>query len=653
MCGFFGLQSYYLDKSDKIKLSKKAIEILHHRGPDSNDFVLDDNNNLVFSHNRLSILDLSSTGSQPMRSHSGNLLLIYNGEIYNHKKIRDELKIKSNFNNWNGTSDTETLLQAIEIWGLKETLKKINGMFAFALWNKTLKKLYLARDRFGEKPLYYGWLAENKSFVFSSDLIFDKLFPEIEFNINDQALNDLFHLNYINNNYSIFEKIFKVEPGHFAEISLKKNEIPEIKNNKYWQTNKIINQQKIFNHSETLNELDNRLTDIVKNQCVADVEVGTFLSGGIDSSIITAKAQEVASSKIKTFCIGVEDKNYDESKYARDVAKHLMTDHEELILSEKDMSNSVPEIIKNLNEPFGDSSFIPTYLVSRLAKKKIKVVLTGDAGDEIFGGYNRYVQLKNLSKIYSLPKSLKKIMNLFLSNMDNRRINKINAIIKYLPFFKNQFYLNDKLKKTFDRIDPSLNLTDFFFNFMINKINFNFILNQNNLSKKIIFKNFNNHLSELSLNACTLEEKIMTLDTKTYLPNDILFKVDRASMANSIETRAPFLDKDLYEFSFRLPIDQKIKKSKGKIILRELLGKKLPNSLIDRPKGGFTVPIGKWINNSLLDWSENLMSKSSIEKSGKLNYENIKKIWENHKKGVDNSNLIWSILVFQEWLQNR
>ena len=189
------------------------------------------------------------------------------------------------------------------------------------------------------------------------------------------------------------------------------------------------------------------MTDIVKNQCVADVEVGTFLSGGIDSSIITAKAQEVASSKIKTFCIGVEDKNYDESKYARDVAKHLMTDHEELILSEKDMSNSVPEIIKNLNEPFGDSSFIPTYLVSRLAKKKIKVVLTGDAGDEIFGGYNRYVQLKNLSKIYSLPKSLKKIMNLFLSNMDNRRINKINAIIKYLPFFKNQFYLNDKLKK--------------------------------------------------------------------------------------------------------------------------------------------------------------------------------------------------------------
>ena len=652
MCGFFGLQSYELDTNEKISASKNAIKILNSRGPDSNDITLDDNNNLIFCHNRLSILDLTPTGHQPMKSSSGNLLITYNGEIYNHTAIREELFDNNNFNSWKGTSDTETLLQAVEIWGLEKTLQKVNGMFSFAIWNRNLKSLYLARDRFGEKPLYYGWIAKNRSFVFSSELIFDKLFKHIKFEVNDEALNDLFHLNYINNNHSILKNIYKLEPGSYSEIFFKKNQTPTINNKKYWKKEKIFSQKNI-SYEESINLLDDKLTNIVKNQINADVEVGTFLSGGIDSSLVTAKAQEISSKKIKAFCIGNEDKSYDESQYASKVAKHLSTDHEELILNEKNIISDIPSIVSTLNEPLGDSSFIPTYYVSKLAQKKVKVVLTGDAGDEIFGGYNRYTRVKYVSMLYKLPKSLKKIISKTLSNLGEKNIDRIENFLKFLPNFKNEFYLNDKIKKLLDRIDPNLNFSDFLFTFLINKNEINLFNNPESFSKKKIFKVFNEQFFDKRLAKSTLEEKMMFMDTINYLPNDILFKVDRASMANSLETRAPFLDKDLYEFSQSLSIDKKIKNSKGKIILRDLLKRKIPNNLIDRPKAGFSIPIGSWIRKPLLDWSENLLSKKSIEKSGLLNYENINKIWSDHKKGVDNSSSIWSILIFQQWLLDR
>ena len=653
MCGFFGLQSFSLDRSQKIAISRKAIDLLNSRGPDSNGLALDDNDNLVFSHNRLSILDLSETGNQPMISNSGNLLMIFNGEIYNHLTLRNELTNNNNFTNWKGTSDSETLIQAIDIWGIQKTLQKVNGMFSFAVWNRLSKTLYLTRDRFGEKPLYYGWIPQNESFVFGSDLIFDKLFKDIKFDLNDKALNDLFHLNYINNNYSIFKNIYKLEPGCYSEIYFKKNQLPKIITHKYWKLENISHQNNNNRYQENVDELDLKLTDIVKKQTFADVEVGTFLSGGIDSSLITAKAQEVSSKKIKTFCIGTEDKSHDESKYASSVARHLSTDHEELILNENNIIEDIPSIVKNLNEPMGDSSFIPTYYVSRLAQKKVKVVLTGDAGDEIFGGYNRYTKLKYVSKLHKLPKSFKKIISNSLSNLSEKNINRINDFVKILPYFKNEFYLNEKIKKLLDRIDPNLNFSDFLFSFLVNNNKLNLLHNSENFSKDKIFKIFNEQFSNKKLEEFSLEEKMMFMDTINYLPNDILFKVDRASMANSLETRAPFLDKDLYEFSLRLSMDQKIKKSKGKIILRELLKKKLPNNLIDRPKAGFSIPIGSWIRKPLLDWSENLLSKKNIEKSGLLNFENINKVWIDHKKGIDNTSLIWSILVFQQWLINR
>ena len=653
MCGFFGLQSYELDTNEKIATSKNAIKLLNSRGPDSNGVALDDNNNLVLCHNRLSILDLSSTGHQPMKSLSGNLLITYNGEIYNHISIREELFSCNNFNNWKGTSDTETLLQAVEIWGLEKTLQKVNGMFSFVIWNRISKSLYLARDRFGEKPLYYGWVPQNKSFVFSSDLIFDKLFNHIKFDINEDALNDLFHLNYINNNHSIYKNIHKLEPGCYSEVFFKKDQKPKINTNKYWKPEQFFYQDKNIRYKESVDVLDKKLTNIVKNQIFADVEVGTFLSGGIDSSLITAKAQEISSKKVKTFCIGTEDKSHDESKYASSVAKHLSTDHEELILNENEIIKDIPSIVCNLNEPLGDSSFIPTYYVSKLAQKKVKVVLTGDAGDEIFGGYNRYTRLKYVSRLYKLPKSLKKVISNSLSNLSEKNINRINNLIKIFPYFKNEFYLNEKIKKLLDRIDPNLNFSDFLFSFLINNNKLSLLNNSEVFSKEKIFKIFNEQFSDKKLENFQLEEKMMFMDTINYLPNDILCKVDRASMANSLETRAPFLDKDLYEFSLGLTIDQKIKKTKGKIILRDLLKKKIPHNLIDRPKAGFSIPIGTWLRKPLLDWSENLLSKKNLEKSGLLNFNNINKIWSDHKKGIDNSGLIWSILVFQQWYLNR
>ncbi len=655
MCGFFGLHSFHFDKNEKIISSKKSIQILNHRGPDSNGIWIDENSDIILSHNRLSILDLSDSGNQPMTSSSGNLVIIFNGEIYNHLTIRQSLEDEFNFKNWRGTSDTETFLQAVEFWGIEKTLSKINGMFAMGIWDKKKKLLYLARDRFGEKPLYYGWISQIKSFVFSSDLIFDKLFKDINFEINENALNDLIHLNYINNEHSIFKNIKKIKPGCFATICFEKDLPPKINSHNYWNKEKIIlDKNKNYSDSiDSIQHLDDILTDVVSNQIIADVEVGTFLSGGIDSSLITAKAQEVSNKKVKTFSIGNENKDYDESKYAKAVSKELKTDHEELILNDREILNEIPSIMSNLNEPFGDSSFIPTFLVSKMARKKVKVVLTGDGGDEIFGGYNRYVKLNYISNFYKIPKILKKIISTSLLSLSDKRINSLNKFLKLFPSFKNEYYLSDKIKKIINRIEPDQTFNEYLLSFLINRFDEKIFLNSQFQSKNIILSNFEKKLTSNNIKNFSIEEKMMYLDSVNYLPNDILFKVDRASMANSLETRAPFLDKDLYKFSVNLDINEKIKGGKGKLILRNLLQKKIPKHLIDRPKAGFSIPIKQWIQKPLLDWSENLLSKKNIEKSGLLNFHKIEKVWQHQKKGYDQSSLLWSILMFQQWLINR
>ena len=298
----------------------------------------------------------------------------------------------------------------------------------------------------------------------------------------------------------------------------------------------------------------------------------------------------------------------------------------------------------------GDSSFIPTYFVSKLAKSKVKVVLTGDGGDEIFGGYNRYTKLKMMSLLYKMPKILKMILSNSLSKLSNKNIDRL---VKIIPFIKNEFYLKDKVKKVLERLDPNITYNNYLLSFFLNNTSDDIFLNLKSDPKENILKKFNEILIDNNLKNLSDEEKMMYLDTQNYLPNDILFKVDRASMANSLETRAPFLDKNIFDFSSNLPLNFKIKNGKGKNILRSLLKNKIPKELVDRPKAGFSIPIGDWIKGPLIDWSENLLSKSNIEKSGFFNFKNIDQLWKNHKNGYENSNLIWSILVFQEWLNNR
>ena len=655
MCGFFGFYNSNLNIEEKVNISQKAIKILHSRGPDHNDIWADSEKNLIFSFNRLSILDQSTKGNQPMHSHTERFTIIFNGEIYNHNELRREIYINHNFNKWNGSSDTETLLACIEFFGVEECLKKLNGMFALVLWDNKDKTMYLARDRFGEKPLYYGWIKNNKSFVFSSELIFDKLFTDINFKINQSALKELLYLNYVNNEHSMLEGIFKVAPASYLKVKFTNNNEPIINSNIYWDLTKESSGEKNFYKDEksALKELDNLLTNAVKKQLVADVQVGTFLSGGIDSSLITAKAQELSSKKITSFTIGSDNKNYDESDYAEQVAKYLKVDHQKLIINEKEILDQIPSILSGMNEPLGDSSFIPTFLVSKMASSKIKVALTGDAGDELFGGYNRYTQINKLKYIHKIPNFLKELISKFFLNSNPNRISALNSFMKHVPFVKNEYYLEDKIKKMLSRINQYSGYEEFLLSFLLNDTSSKIFHNSQKNEQNTVLSNFLDLMRSNNLEGLATEEKMMLIDKKNYLANDILVKVDRASMANSLETRIPFLDKDLHSFSTKLPMEYKIRNGKGKYLLRQLLKNKIPDKLIERPKAGFSIPIGTWVKKPLLDWSENLLDKKNVEISGLLNFDYITKIWSDHKKGTDNSALIWSILVFQNWIVNR
>ena len=655
MCGFFGFYNLDINIEKKINVCKKAIKLLNTRGPDHNDFWADSKKNLIFSFNRLSILDKSSRGNQPMHSYTKRFVIIFNGEIYNHNELRIELNKTHNFNKWKSNSDTETLLECIEYFGIEECLKKINGMFAFALWDNKNETLYLARDRFGEKPLYYGWIENNKSFVFSSELIFDKLFSDNNFKINKSALKELFYLNYINGNHSIIDGILKVPPASYLKVKFINNNRPIINSSVYWDLSEESSCRKIHYENEisAVKKFDDLLTNAVKKQLVADVEVGTFLSGGLDSSLITAKAQEISSKKLTSFTIANENKNYDESDYAETVAKYLGVDHQKLLISQKTILNQIPSILTAMNEPLGDSSFIPTFLVSKMASKKIKVALTGDAGDELFGGYNRYTKINKLKFIYKIPRSFREFFSKFFLNSENRRINFLNNLSKYVPFLKEEYYLIEKIKKMLSKLNHQRSYEEFLLSFLFNNVNSKILFSAPQDEENTIMSNFLDFINSDNLKKLTIEEKMMLIDKKNYLANDILVKVDRASMANSLETRIPFLDIDLHNFSIKLPMKFKIRNGKGKYLLRQLLKKKIPDKLIERPKAGFSIPIGTWVKKPLLDWSENLLNKKNIELSGLLNFDYIKKIWTDHKKGLDNSSLIWSVLVFQNWIVNR
>jgi asparagine synthase (glutamine-hydrolysing) len=673
LTGFFKPDDMDLDSAENsIRLMTDA---LIHRGPDDSNTYSDTNSNFYLGHRRLSILDTSQGGLQPMQSQSGNLVISYNGEIYNHRELRNELEQENKLLQWKSSSDTETLLAAFDHWGVKDTLSRLRGMFAIALWDVQKKKLFLIRDRFGEKPLYYGWIQDKKStvFGFSSELKALRKFPNFSNTLSKTALIQYFSHMYIPCPLSIYEGIFKLEPGCILTISspptlekVSDNLYPHANTyfqhhnlsiSKWYDLKEVVNKasQNLFTSSdEAADALENELKQVIKLQSISDVPLGAFLSGGVDSSAIVALMQEQSSHPIKTFTIGFEDPEFDESPFAADVAKHLKTDHHELLMTGEDALSMIPTLPDIYDEPFADYSQIPTYFVCKSAKQKVTVSLSGDAGDELFGGYNRYLMAPSLwAKVSWLPKFARQLIGSILIIIPiaawDAGLNFYSKILRRERGF-NQF--GDKVHKFGARLFKVDSEDDLFLH-LISEPNAEklVVLDANSADLKAVPAFLKDPLPSNGVR--DFASRMMYRDTLNYLTDDIICKVDRAAMSVSLETRVPFLDHKIVELAWRMPLDMKIQGSEGKSILRKILYKYVPKKLIERPKAGFSIPLSDWLKGPLKDWADRLLEYSRLEKEGNLNPDYVQSIWVEHLAGKRNWTFrLWSILMFQSWLES-
>jgi asparagine synthase (glutamine-hydrolysing) len=584
-----------------------------------------------------------------MPSASGRFIMTYNGEIYNHTALRGQLEQEGLVSEWRGTSDTETLLAAIEAWGLDEALSRTHGMFALALWDRETRKLTLARDRLGEKPLYYGWQEANgkRAFLFGSDLSALRQHPAWQGVIDRGALALYFRHLAVPAPYSIFENIRKLEPGTIATLSFANDE-PVYR--AYWSAMDRIEtmRRRPFSGSpdEAVSQLEKLAGDAVARQMIADVPLGAFLSGGIDSSTIVALMQARSDRPVRTFTIGFDEHGFDEAVHAKAVAKHLGTDHTELYLDPQDVLDVVGDLPRIYSEPFADSSQIPTFLVSRLARGSVTVALSGDAGDELFGGYNRYAFTQRLwGKIGAVPGPLRDATASLLEFMRpaalGRAIGKLpsagrfsrsgEVVAKGAPLLRARSSEDLYLRMVSAWRDPAA-----------------LVIGGAEHTTWLTGK------GTLPADLDTVE-RMMATDLVTYLPDDILTKVDRAAMAVSLETRVPFLDHDVVEFAWSLPQEYKMRREGGRVVtkwvLRQLLDRYVPRTLIDRPKMGFGVPVAQWLRGPLRDWASSLLDPALLRRQGLLNAECVERIWREHSTGRrDWHTQLWAVLMFQVWL---
>src|SRR3990167_2131142 len=635
MCGLTGFFNTQANRQDSTTIISRMTNKLTHRGPDNSGIWLDNDAGVAFGHQRLAILDLSSAGHQPMQSHHGQYVIIYNGEIYNTKPLKKQLQEYS----FSGHSDTEIILALIEKFGLEETLQQITGMFAFALWDKLDKKLHLVRDRVGEKPLYYGIV--NGALVFGSELKAIREYPNFNNQIARSSISMFMEYGYIPAPKSIYEDIYKLKPGTFITISKESlHHLPEPR--EYWSAIQkakagIISQQQLSD-AVAINQVHTLLSSVVKNQMVSDVPIGAFLSGGIDSSLITALMQENSNQPIKTFTIGFQEKQYNEAEYAKAIANNLQTDHTELYVSAHDALSVIPKLPVIYDEPFADSSAIPTYLVSKLTRQHVTVCLSGDGGDELFGGYNRYLMGKSIwKKITIFPYPIRIILQKILFSLSSP------LACRGLSYAKTPM-LSNKIQKLASIIAEQSPAGVYQHLITQWQIPSDIVKTNDLVSTKLLL----NQIEEMNF-----VENMMITDTISYLPDDILVKVDRAGMAVGLENRAPFLDHNLIEMMWSLPLNIKIRNHTTKWILREILSKYVPEPLFNRPKMGFGIPLDAWLRGPLRDWSENLLDKNKIEQQGFLRSEPILKKWHEHLSGRRNWQYqLWPILMFQSWLNN-
>jgi asparagine synthase (glutamine-hydrolysing) len=708
MCGFSGFittDASVLSRAEA-EASRMAMAV-HHRGPDDAGAWADASSGIALGFRRLSILDLSSAGHQPMRSASGRFVMTFNGEIYNHIDLRDLLsdaQLGTPAEPWRGHSDSETLLACFESWGLEETLQKTVGMFAIALWDTQTRTLHLARDRFGEKPLYYGWATTASTaasaFVFSSELKALRAFPGFANPISREALALYMRFTYVPAPYSIYQNIFKLEPGCMLSINTNTNTNTNININisaalqqvsnrleaahlpsvpaapaapfrppamqgglrmhRWWTLGSVVEagaQNQINSEEVALETLEYYLKDAVRVQSLADVPLGAFLSGGVDSSCIVALMQAESAKQVKTFTVGFEESGFDESPYAKAVAQHLGTDHNEFFVSAKQAQEVIAELPTIYDEPFADSSQIPTHLVCKAARQKVTVALSGDAGDELFGGYNRYFWGPRIwSRLAWMPYPARQALGAAIKALPtwgwDALSRPVNAL---LPESKNFVRAGDRAHKLAARLGGVHNLDDLY-NSLVSEWQDPAQVVKGNSWKFGVNLQVPSSMLNDPMPAAGVEQqqlRMMYRDTMSYLPDDILCKVDRAAMATSLETRVPFLDHRVAELAWRLPLNMKIRDGQGKWALRQVLYKYVPKELIDRPKAGFAIPIGQWLRGPLRDWAEALLNEKRLEVEGYFYPKPIRDKWLQHLTGrYEHTPSLWAVLMFQSWLES-
>jgi asparagine synthase (glutamine-hydrolysing) len=654
MCGIAGILSQ--DRVGEAAV-ERLIRPLVHRGPDDHGIWVDEAAGIGLGHRRLAIVDLSPAGHQPMTSANGRFVLTFNGEIYNHQDLRAELEREGAMpeGGWRGHSDTEVFLEAIVRWGLDRAVERSAGMFAFALWDRSERILSLVRDRFGEKPLYYGWAGTD--FLFASELKAFRAHPRFDNRIDRRALRLFAARTYIPAPLSIYEHVFKVPPGCILAIdaqgAARRREQPPAEGSsdgglslrRYWSYRDVVRRgmaDPIADEQAALDALEQALATAIGGQSMADVPVGAFLSGGIDSSTITALYQKYSSIPVRTYSIGFEESGFNEAEHAKAVAEHLGTVHHERYVTVREARDVIPMLPAMYDEPFADSSQIPTHLVSRFAREEVTVALTGDGGDELFAGYNRHFAAPRLwDQLQRVPHPLRAVAGAPLSRIPSS----IWASLSDALPGQRQPHLGGKLQKAF-RVAGSARDFD--------AVYCSFLDEWSNEPSPVIGGEGDVGF-DLDLGVPAPDTvRMMYCDSVSYLPDDILAKVDRASMAVSLETRVPFLDHRVAELAARIPLELKVRGGRGKHILRELLYREVPRELVERPKAGFGIPVGQWIKGPLRAWAEELLDPAAMRSEGWFDVAIVQRRWRDHLSGRrDSTPALWAILMFQAWFRDQ
>ncbi|MDC1118125.1 asparagine synthase (glutamine-hydrolyzing) [Alphaproteobacteria bacterium] len=639
MCGIAGFLDFSLVRShvELNCIAKRMSQAISYRGPDASGSWADETQGVALAHTRLSIVDLSIAGNQPMTSSCGRYVMVYNGEIYNFEDLRQEL-ITEGRSEYRGHSDTEVVLEGFGVWGVRPTIERLIGMFACAIWDRQNNQLILVRDRLGIKPLY--WSLQGGQLLFGSELKALWAHPDWRGEIDKNALAGYLRHSYIAAPNTAYQNVQKLQPGCILNVDEKFKSCPVIE--QYWSMENVVRRgcQEPFQgtESQAIDALEDLLSDSVKRHMLADVPLGAFLSGGIDSSVVVALMQKNSDRPVKTFSIGFDEDGYNEAKHAAVVAKHLGTEHTELYVSADDAMNVIPKLANIYDEPFSDSSQIPTYLVSAMTKKHVDVALSGDGGDELFAGYNRYIHAHNIARH---PMWMRKTGAHFIQSLSPKFWDRIFSL---LPDSRHPRQAGSKMHKLASVLCED---EDGYYRKLVSHWENSEQLIRGSCEPKGLI--WHAGTREIIPNPV---DRMRYLDTCTYLPDDILTKVDRASMAVSLETRVPLLDHRVVEFVWSLPSSMLIKKGRGKWLLRQVLYRHVPQEIIDRPKMGFGIPIDSWLRGPLKEWAEDLLSPMSLNKYDILDPVPIWQKWQEHQSGAKNWQYhLWDILMLQVWCQ--